>query len=109
MICYLKRDIARNKVKNDYLGEQNLDAIGYPEGSNLLQASSPVPLHLLTFLYEGIACGKMFENVLIIHVIDLYDEVLETVEQVVVQWEPEDGDYMRDIGLFDGLFPPQGE
>ena len=47
--------------------------------------SSPIkPL-----LDEGIAGGKMLNNVLVFHVIDLDDVVLEVHEEIIIQRQPQ--------------------
>ena len=39
-----------------------------------------------SLLNEGITCGKMPEDVLIFHVIDLDDMVLKIHKEIIVKW-----------------------
>ena len=57
-------------------------------------------------LDEGIAGGKIFNDILIIHIIQLDDVVLEIDEEMVVKWQPQHRYYMCDIGLFQSVFGP---
>lgn len=38
-----------------------------------------------TFLYEGIAAGKVFDDIFIFHVVDLHHMMLEIGKEIVVQ------------------------
>ena len=51
-------------------------------------------------LDEGIAGGNMLNNVLVFHVIDLDDVVLEIHEEIPIQRQPQHGYYMCDVGIF---------
>ena len=65
--------------------------------------SSPVK----PFSNEDIASGKMLDYILVVHVIDLDDEMLEARKELfLIKREPQHGYYMCDIGLANGLFAP---
>ena len=57
-------------------------------------------------LDEGVAAGEMLEDVVIVHVIDWDDVMLEVLEEMSIERRPQDGDYMRDVGLVQGVFAP---
>lgn len=57
-------------------------------------------------LDEGIAGGKMFNDVLVFHVIQLDDVVLEIEEEMIIKWQPQHRYYMCDIGLVQSLLAP---
>ena len=62
-----------------------------------------------SLLDEGVAGGKMRNDVLVIDVINLDDVVLIIEEEMIVERQPQGGKYMRDVRLDQGLFAPQGE
>ena len=62
-----------------------------------------------SLLDEGVAGGKILNDILVIDVIDLDDIVLEIEEEMIVERQPQGGKYMRDVRLDQGLFAPQGE
>ena len=60
-------------------------------------------------LDEGVAGGKMLNDVLVFDVIDLDDVMLEMGKEMVIERQSQDGYYMSDVGLGQGIFAPQGE
>ena len=58
---------------------------------------------------EGIAGGKMLDGVVVFHVIELDDVVLEIEKEMVLKRQVQHGDYVGDIGLVQGLLAVQGE
>lgn len=77
------------------------------------QNNSPMHQHPPTaiqpLLDELITSRKVLEQILIIHIIDLYDLVLETLEQSILERRPQDGQDVRDTGFTDGFFSAEGE
>lgn len=67
-------------------------------------SSSSSPLLVKPLLNESIAGGEMLNDVFVSHVIDLDDVVLELHEESIVEWQPQDGDYVCDVGLGQGVF-----
>ncbi len=74
-----------------------------------------LPMHQYTsslvkpLLDESNAGGEMLNDVLVFHVIELDDVVLEVGEEIIVKRQPQHRYYMCDIGLVQGFFAPQGE
>lgn len=58
---------------------------------------------------EGIAGRKMLDGVVVFHVIELDDVVLEIEEEMVLKRQVQHRDYVGDIGLVQGLLAAQGE
>ena len=68
--------------------------------------SSPVK----PFSNKDIAGREMLDYVLVIHVIDIDNEMLEVGKELfLIERESQHGYYMGDIGLAEGVFAPQGE
>lgn len=59
-----------------------------------------------SLLNEGITGGKMHKDVLIFHVMDLNDAVLEIDKEIVVKRQSQGRKYMCDVGLSQGVFAP---
>ena len=56
---------------------------------------------------EDIARGEMLDYILVVHVIDLDDVMLDVGKELfLVKREPQHGYYVSDIGLAEGLFAP---
>ena len=77
-------------------------------------SGSPMNQHassaMEALLDESVAGGEMLNDVLVIHIIDLDDvAVVEIQKEVVIEGQPQDGYYMRDVGLIQSFFAPQGE
>ena len=67
--------------------------------------SSPIkPL-----LYEGIAGGKILNDIFVFHVIDFDDVVPVIHEEIAIKRQSQHGYYMCNVGLVQGFFPAQGE
>ena len=63
--------------------------------------SSPVK----PFSNEDIAGGKMLDYILVFHVIDIDDEMLDLDKELfLIKREPQHGYDMCDIGLVEGFF-----
>ncbi len=73
---------------------------------------SGLPMNQYTFsamqplLDEGVAGGKMLNDVLVFDVIDLDDVMLEMGKEMVIERQSQDGYYMSDVGLGQGIFAP---
>ena len=65
--------------------------------------SSPVK----SFSNEDIAGREMLDYILVVHVIDIDDEMLELDKELfLIKRQPHHGYYMCDIGLEKSLFAP---
>ena len=60
-------------------------------------------------LDEGIAGGKILNDVLVFHIIDLDDVVGEVDEELVIEGQSQDGEHVCDVGFGQGIFAPEGE
>lgn len=73
---------------------------------------SDVPMNQYAFSFvealldEDIAGGEMLEDVVVSDIVDLDDMVLEVGEEMVIERQPQHGDYMCDVGLGQGVFAP---
>ena len=65
-------------------------------------ASSPIK----SLLNEGITVGKMLQDVLVFHVINLDDAVLKIDKEMTVKRQSQGRKYMCDVGLCQGVFAP---
>ncbi len=76
-------------------------------------ASLPVHKYTSTSLQpalnELITSRKMFEQILIIDIVDLHDHVIKPLEQPLVQWQSQHRQDMRDAGCLQGFFTAQCE
>ena len=55
-------------------------------------------------LNEGIACGKMLNDIFVLHVID-FDNVVQVInEEIAIKRQSQHRYYMCDVGLDQGLF-----
>ena len=62
------------------------------------------------FSNKDIAGREMLNYILVVHVIDIDNEMLEVGKELfLTEREPQHGYYMCDIGLAEGVFAPQGE
>lgn len=60
-------------------------------------------------LDEAVGGGKVFEEILVVFVVDVNLKMLVRLYELFVNRPAEDGDDVSDGGLCDGLFAPQGE
>ena len=59
-----------------------------------------------SLLNEGITGRKMLNDVLIFHVINLDDLVLQIHKEIIVKRQSHGRKYMGDVGLCQGIFTP---
>ena len=60
-------------------------------------------------LDEFVARFEMLNDVLVLDVIQLDHVMLVILKQVLVQRQTQDGEYVRDVGFAERLFPAKGE
>ena len=65
------------------------------------------PARVQSILNELCTCGKMFEKVVVIDVVDLDDLVRVAGEQVLVQRQPQDRQHMGDAAVLQRLLAAQ--
>lgn len=58
---------------------------------------TPSPIERI--LDESIASGEVFDQIVVVHIVDLDHEMFEIFEQVVLQWPPQNGQNVRDTGV----------
>ena len=80
-----------------------------------LREFTDLPMHedstasIKPLLNEFVARCKMLNDVLVLDVIQLDHVMLVILEQILVQRQTQDGEYVRDVGSAERLFPAKGE
>ena len=71
-----------------------------------MQQHTPTSLHPLS--YKIITRPEPLQNILILKIIDLNNVMLEPIKQTLVQGSPQGRHYMRNLGIFEGIFVVKG-
>lgn len=59
-----------------------------------------------SILYELGACWEVLEEILVVHIIDLYSLVLVIFKKNRIQWKSQNGQYMGDAAFLQSFLAP---